>query len=155
MTEGKASELCAAVLLELHHERLDDLLEDVKLMADAGSWKDAGRRFAAFRREMHEHMRLEEEMMFPAFEGDASTPRGPTRVMRDEHAAINALLTDVERGLAEGGPISRTISELEARLGAHNFKEERVLYPTFERTAPVAVRTALAAQVEALVRDGR
>lgn len=152
MTEMTAADLSAMALLELHHEHLDDILDDVELMADAESWKHAKGRFDVFRREMEEHIRIEEEMMFPALEKEASTLQGPTSVMRAEHAAIRASLAEIEKGLSEERPISRTTAELEARLGAHNFKEERVLYPAFERTAPVSVRTALAEKVAALLR---
>ena len=104
---------------------------------------------------MEEHIRLEEEMMFPTFEANASMPRGPTVVMRAEHAAIRQFLADVEAALSAERPISRTTADLKAQLGAHNFKEERVLYPAFERTASAATRTALAAAVDALLRGPR
>jgi hypothetical protein len=48
--------------------------------------------------------------------------------------------------------VSRATAELEARLGAHNFKEERILYPAFERVVAPGARAALAQQVEALLR---
>ncbi|HLK92658.1 MAG TPA: hemerythrin domain-containing protein [Polyangia bacterium] len=151
MTETIPRELSAAALLELHHRRLDDMLDEVELSADAESWSDAKRRFEVFRREMDEHIRLEEEVMFPALERAAPVLRGPTVVMRSEHLAIRALLAAVGAALAEERPISRTTAELEAQLGPHNFKEERVLYPELERVALGPVRTGLAASVQALL----
>ena len=151
MNESIDHELSAATLLEQHHRRLDDMLDDVELMADAENWKHGQRRFDEFRREMEAHIRLEEETMFPAFERDPTTSRGPTIVMRAEHDAIGGLLEGVQRALIEERPISRMSAELKAQLGAHNFKEERILYPAFERTAPVPVRAALAAQTQALL----
>jgi len=151
MTETTASSLSAVVLLELHHERLDDMLGDVKLMADAESWQDAKRRFDAFRRELEAHIRLEEEMMFPALEKDASMPQGPTTVMRAEHVTIRAFLAELDEALTETRSVRQTTAELEAQIGAHNFKEERVLYPAFERLAPASARTALATELEALL----
>lgn len=147
MNEAIDHELSAAALLERHHRRLDDMLEDVELMADAQSWKQGKRRFDEFRREMEEHIRLEEEIMFPAFERDPAMARGPTVVMRAEHQAIRGLLDQVEDALADERPVGRTSAELKAQLGAHNFKEERVLYPAFERMAPASVRAALAAEL--------
>lgn len=155
MNETISGDVSAAQLLELHHQRLDDVLDDVELMADSESWKEAAHRFDAFRREMEAHIRLEEEIMFPAFENDPSMPQGPTTVMRAEHVTIRAYLAGIGGALAEQRPISRTVAELEAHLGAHNFKEERVLYPTFERMAPAAIRATLAGKVRALlVRRG-
>jgi iron-sulfur cluster repair protein YtfE (RIC family) len=144
-------DLTAAALLERHHRRLDDMLDDVEMMADAERWSDARRRFDAFRHEMEEHIRLEEEVMFPSLERGAPMLQGPTTVMRTEHLAIRAFLTEVGKALVEERPISRTTAELEAQLGAHNFKEERVLYPEFERLALASVRTGLAARAVALV----
>ncbi len=152
MTEATTSDLSAAMLLEIHHQRLDEMLDEIELMADAENWKDAKRRFDGFRREMEEHIRLEEEMMFPTFEAEGSMPRGPTVVMRTEHVSIRQFLADVEAALTEERPISRTTAALEAQLSVHNFKEERILYPAFERTASAATRMALAAKVEALLR---
>lgn len=152
MTETTTSDLSVAMLLELHHQRLDEMLDEVELMADAENWKDAKRRFLGFRRELEEHIRLEEEMMFPTFETNSSMPHGPTVVMRAEHVTIRQLLANVEAALTEKRPISRTTVELEAQLGAHNFKEERVLYPAFERLASVSTRMSLATKVETLLR---
>jgi len=152
MTEATTSDLSAAMLLEIHHKRLDDMLDEIQLMADAENWTRAKGRFDGFRRELEEHIRLEEEMMFPTFEADGSMPRGPTAVMRAEHVSIRQFLVDVEAALTEERPIGRTTAELVVQLGAHNFKEERVLYPAFDRTASAATRMALAAEVEALLR---
>jgi iron-sulfur cluster repair protein YtfE (RIC family) len=140
------------MLLELHHRRLDDMLDDVERMADGEKWQDAKRRFEVFRLELEAHIRLEEELMFPAFGQDAMMLRGPIMVMLAEHAAIKTFLEEVAQALSEERAISRATTDLEAQLGTHNMKEERVLYPAFERTAPVSLRAALASKVEALVR---
>jgi iron-sulfur cluster repair protein YtfE (RIC family) len=152
MTVGTTRDPSAAMLLELHHRRLDDMLDDVERMADNQSWQDAKRRFEVFRLELEAHIRLEEELMFPAFGQDAQMLRGPIMVMLAEHAAIKTFLEEVGRALREERAIDRATSELEAQLGTHNIKEERVLYPAFERVAPAGLRAALAAKVEALVR---
>lgn len=141
-----------AMLLELHHRRLDDMLDEVELLADAERWQDARRGFVTFRRELEAHIRLEEEMMFPTFEQEAPMLRGPTMVMRAEHAAIKASLMQIAGELTEERPIARATAELEAQLDAHNFKEERVLYPAFERAASAPVRAALAVEVDALLQ---
>src|SRR5215831_13013195 len=150
MSESTTTDLSTAMLLELHHRRLDEMLVETELLADAEKWAEAKQRFDGFRRELEEHIRLEEEVMFPAFE--ACGPSGPTAVMRAEHGAIRQLLASVAQALADERPISRATTDLTGQLGAHNFKEERVLYPAFERLVPATTRTALARQVEALVR---
>jgi iron-sulfur cluster repair protein YtfE (RIC family) len=152
MTDPDTSNLGAAILLEQHHRRLDDLLDEVERLVDAENWKEAKLRFERFHRELEEHIRLEEEVMFPAVEAHAAMPHGPTVVMRQEHVGIRQSLMSVYTALTQERPISQTTTELEAQLGDHNFKEERVLYPMFERFAPGGIRTALAGKVEALLR---
>lgn len=153
MSETTPSDRSAALLLETHHQRLDEMLVEVDLMADAENWPGAKRLFERFRGELQQHMRLEEELMFPTLEATGSVPLGPTVVMRAEHASIRQFLANVEAALTEERPISRTTTELAAQLGAHNLKEERVLYPAFERTASAATRRALAAEVDTLLRE--
>jgi len=152
MTDATTPDQSAAMLLELHHRRLDEMLDDVELAADAESWKNANRGFKLFRHELEEHIRLEEEVMFPAFEAATSVREGPTAVMRHEHVAIRALLSEIEQALIEERPISRLVAALESQLGSHNFKEERVLYPAFEQRAPISVRAGLATELSALLR---
>jgi iron-sulfur cluster repair protein YtfE (RIC family) len=151
MNATTATDLSTAMLLELHHRRLDEMLVATELLVDAENWNDAKLRFDDFRRELEEHIRLEEEVMFPAFE--ARGPSGPTAVMRAEHLSIRQLLASVGSALSEERPISRATADLTSQLAAHNFKEENVLYPAFERLAPPATKTTLGEKVQALLRE--
>jgi iron-sulfur cluster repair protein YtfE (RIC family) len=139
-----------AALLEAHHRRLDDLLERVEIAVEIGSAGDARRQFASFRGELEEHIRIEEELMFPSFEALLGRAKGPTAVMRAEHAEILAAADAIEGLLCEGQPAGDALGDLLAHLEAHNSKEELVLYPSFERIAPPEAYAALAAEVGAL-----
>jgi iron-sulfur cluster repair protein YtfE (RIC family) len=137
-------------LLEAHHRRLDDILERVEIALEVGNPGDARRQFALFRSDLEEHIRIEEELMFPSFDALMGPSRGPTAVMRAEHAAILANVDAIEEELADGQSPGDALFDLLTRLETHNGKEELVLYPTFERIAPPEAYAALAAEVNAL-----
>jgi iron-sulfur cluster repair protein YtfE (RIC family) len=121
------------------HGRLDFVLADVKRLLAAGQLARASARFAAFRDGLARHIAVEEEVLFPAFEGSAGLA-GPIHVMRAEHAEIRRLMAEVASSLADGAAGCRTtpLAALTARVFAHNGKEERILYPAMDRVGLAA-----------------
>jgi iron-sulfur cluster repair protein YtfE (RIC family) len=152
MTQAIAPEEPVSVALELHHRRLDDLLDRVEIDVEVGDWSEARRRFSLFRQELEEHIRIEENLLFPSLESAGRPSTGPTVVMRAEHAEIGRLLDVIEQFLEDGNPIGEATDMLEAMLAAHNMKEERVLYPMFERLAPPEAYAAVASELRPLLR---
>jgi hemerythrin-like domain-containing protein len=144
------SDRSVSAMLEAHHRRLDDILEGVEIAIESGNASEARRQFALFRGGLDEHIRIEEELMFPSFEAIMGRLRGPTAVMRGEHAAILAAADVVDGLLVDGRVADEAVADLMALLETHNGKEELVLYPTFERIAPPEAYAALAAEVSAL-----
>jgi len=140
-----------SLMLELHNRRLDDMLDHVEMTVEVGNWDEARIGFAAFETELEEHMRLEEDMMFPSFEAFSRSPGGPTAVMRAEHDKIRTILTVLEGLLCDEQPIDDATSALETLLAAHNAKEEQVVYPLFERHAPAEAYAALDHELRPLV----
>jgi len=120
------------------HRRLDSLLAEAKRCLVAGDFPRASARFAGFRDGLERHIAVEEEILFPAFETfTGGAGRGPTEVMRSEHAELRRLMAEVaasfERGDGEG--YATPLAALTARIYAHNGKEERILYPAIEHAA--------------------
>jgi iron-sulfur cluster repair protein YtfE (RIC family) len=142
--------LSVSSALQGHHRHLDDMLDRVEMAVEVGNWGESRRRFAVFRKDLEEHMRLEEELMFPSLEAATGSRRGPIPVMRAEHAEIIFALSAIELLIAEEQPVAEPLADLEARLAAHHLKEESVLYPMFERMAPQEAYAALAAEVTPL-----
>jgi iron-sulfur cluster repair protein YtfE (RIC family) len=140
-----------SVALELHHHRLDDMLDRVEIDVEAGNWSEARRGFALFRRELEEHMRLEEELLLPALGPASQVGDGPAFVMRGEHPQIRELLEVVEIALENEYPIGEVTDALEATLADHNLREERLLYPMFERLASAEAYAAVALQLRPLL----
>jgi iron-sulfur cluster repair protein YtfE (RIC family) len=140
-----------SVALELHHHRLDDMLDRIEIDVEAGSWSEARRAFSLFRRELEGHMRLEEELLLPALGGGPQIKDGPAFVMRGEHPQIRELLEVIELALENEYPIGEVTDALEATLADHNLKEERLLYPLFERLATPEAYAAVALELRPLL----
>lgn len=54
--------------LETDHRRLDDIVAEVRRLADAGGFAQAGARFAEFVCGLDRHIEVEEQILFPLFE---------------------------------------------------------------------------------------
>jgi iron-sulfur cluster repair protein YtfE (RIC family) len=118
--------------LSWDHDRLDGLLGEATRRVEEGQFKQARSIFLAFEQGLRRHIRVEEEILFPIFESRTGTKTGPTLVMRAEHRLIEAELTRMSQALEVGdaSEYGGGLSILHGVLGAHNLKEENVLYPT-------------------------
>lgn len=123
--------------LEGDHRRLDAIVPEVRRLVAAGSFSEAGERFAEFTCGLSRHIDVEEQILFPAFEEKTGITGGPTYVMRGEHVEIRRLMNEVAAALeaGDGAGVERSIRGLTEVLSAHNMKEEHVLYPMIDRTA--------------------
>jgi hemerythrin-like domain-containing protein len=135
--------------LSWDHDRLDAILESVRESVERGEWGEARREYCEFDRGLDRHIRLEEGILFPAFEARPGIADGPTAVMREEHRAIRAALHFMRAALARGdaGSFHHGMAALLTVLPVHN-KEERVLYPATDRALSGADRAALAARLQ-------
>jgi hemerythrin-like domain-containing protein len=85
-----------------------------------------------FSTRMERHFKMEEEVLFPAFEeATGMHGSGPTEVMRHEHRQMRALLQDMSRR-ADAGDFDGVLDQGDTLLMViqqHNAKEEGMLYP--------------------------
>jgi len=83
-------------------------------------------------------MKIEEQVLFPAFEQASGISGGPTRVMREEHQQMLAMLDEIASAIAaRNAEDFRALAQLfEGLLTAHSTKEERVLYPLCDEALP-------------------
>jgi iron-sulfur cluster repair protein YtfE (RIC family) len=156
MSHGTSSTAHAAdrplsLVLEHHHRRLDEMLDHVEMAVEVGSWGEARRSFAQFQAELGEHIRIEEELLFPSFEAFTRAVGGPAAVMRAEHRQIEDFVALLEQLLRDEQPIADASTALETLLAGHNAKEERFVYPLFERHAPPDAYAALDLELRPLV----
>ncbi len=128
--------------LQDDHRRLDRLMTTCRELMEQGDAAEAGRRFEEFRRGLIRHIKIEEGILFPAFEKATGSARrdGPTGVMRVEHEEILRLLGLIrevfEAEDPPAGEFESLRSQLVTRLAEHNLKEERIIYPGVDREVP-------------------
>ncbi len=119
----------------LDHRRCDEKWAEVEAAAQVGDVELEKENWRAFQGEMLRHLRMEEEVMFPAFEqASGMTDSGPTFVMRSEHEQIRGLIEQM-RAAAEGGDYDELVDlgdSLLMLIQQHNQKEEQMLYPMAE-----------------------
>lgn len=135
------------------HRRLDRLMEESKAMVRASDLPGAARRFAEFACGLNRHIDAEERILFPIFEERTGmTGGGPTYVMRIEHVQLREGIKDAVAALAAGDAAGydAAATALESVLGAHNGKEEQILYPMIERMAGEDGGVALTLQIQAM-----
>lgn len=116
------------------HDRLDALFKAFQGLKrrDVSS---AQKRFREFKTGLQRHIVWEEEILFPLFESKTGLRNaGPTEVMRMEHRQIKRFL-DAMHDKVQQRNIGTEAEEtaLLDTLGAHNEKEEQILYPAIDR----------------------
>jgi regulator of cell morphogenesis and NO signaling len=138
------------------HERLDRLLAEFQ-SSKRSNFARAAEAFRDFRTGLEHHMQWEEEVLFSAFETDEeSRASGPTVVMRADHRKIEKALRRLGDCVRDGRTdCDEDEANLLEVLQAHNFKEERVVYPMVDRMLGASEREALLQRIHALAPPAR
>jgi iron-sulfur cluster repair protein YtfE (RIC family) len=137
-----------SIVLKLHNRRVDELLRQVAVAADRESWSRARARFSDLRAELDEHIRIEESLVFPAFDAFTGTIPGATAIMRAEHRELRRWMDILDASLNSEQPLEDAVARLKAALAVHNLKEEHVVYPAFEQQGADEEKQALLQAVE-------
>lgn len=135
MTSTETTQNVSETLLEEHRQidaGLTDLINGTCCLVGEDQ-ASARRSFIAATGVLLEHIRFEEEALFPLLEERVglSPDQGPTAVMRQEHGQFKALIQNAVKNLEAGNGegFRASLRSLLQGLGEHNFKEERILYP--------------------------
>ncbi|MAG31666.1 MAG: hypothetical protein CL908_12330 [Deltaproteobacteria bacterium] len=120
----------------LEHRQCDGKWAEVESAVGAGAADAVATSWSAFQSDLQKHLRMEEEVLFPAFEqATGMTEGGPTFVMRSEHEQMRGLLEQMGAA-ADGGEHEELIDlgdTLLMLIQQHNQKEEHMLYPMAEQ----------------------
>ncbi len=115
------------------HKDCDDLF--ARAEEAAGDWTRTAVELGAFRRALEQHLAMEEEVLFPAFEDQTGmSGGGPTATMRVEHAQMRTLLEQLADAVADCDEkrylgVADTLLVL---MQQHNLKEEAMMYPMLD-----------------------
>ena len=121
---------------EQDHQRLDAIFTDFQ--QNKQDSERAIELFTQFKTGLFQHIKWEEELLFPSVEKAAGFPpnAGPTAVMRMEHTQIKDCLMLIEKQLNQNGDTSAIETQLTTILASHNMKEESILYPMSDGSIP-------------------
>jgi iron-sulfur cluster repair protein YtfE (RIC family) len=117
------------------HRLADKLFAAATEHGARGEWRECEQQLAEFRAALESHMKIEEEVLFPAFEQATGMTSGPTAVMRGEHQQMLKAL-DAMNAARLAGDTQRFESLARSFMGvldAHSAKEENILYPMCDR----------------------
>ena len=138
--------------LEAEHRSIDALLEQFVSGLDQevrpGLFRDSSR-------ELRQHIYVEEAHLFPPLRAAGIIP--PVLVMLREHGQIWTVLDEIDAQLDEPDPaeLRRLCEMLTGMLGAHNDKEEAILYrAAVEVLDPVVQEQISNAMVDDTLPDG-
>ena len=116
------------------HRRCDDFFATAEAAVNKGDWELAEGTTRDYLEAMEHHFRMEEEILFRAFETMTGMTSGPTAVMRQEHQQIRQLLEQLQAALDNKNfndffGVSETLLIMTQQ---HNMKEEGILYPMMD-----------------------
>jgi hemerythrin-like domain-containing protein len=120
----------------LDHRSCDSQWTEVENAVEQGDTDAAMRLWRRFDANLRQHLEMEEQILFPAFEQQTGmTGGGPTFVMRSEHEQMRGLLGQMAEAAARGD--SQELLDqgdtLLMLIAQHNQKEEGMLYPMAEQ----------------------
>jgi uncharacterized protein (DUF2249 family)/hemerythrin-like domain-containing protein len=133
LVSGAATSL--AGYMQTDHARLDSIMGRFKGSVKAGAFDEALKHFKEFDLGLRRHIKVEEELLFPAFEEKTGMKdAGPTMVMRMEHEEIRDTLSRTLNATekSDTGAATEATDALVNYLSDHNMKEEHVLYPELD-----------------------
>lgn len=125
-------------VLTADHRHGDRLFDAALQAAGEADWPACRERLGEFVQALRHHMRIEEEILFPAFERASGVSGGPTWVMRQEHQQMLAMLDRIASAAAarDADGFDALARSFAALMAAHSAKEERVLYPMCDEMLP-------------------
>ena len=132
------------------HSDCDARWADVEELLDTADIDSARPAWKKFDTSMRQHLAMEEDILFPAFDARSGMGGGgPTAMMRMEHQQMRGLLDQIGAAMDAGDTeeamdIGDTLLML---IQQHNVKEEGMLYPMAENML-AGEWAALAEQLE-------
>ncbi len=117
--------------LTASHRHGDERFAAAAQAAQRGDWPACRQQFETFLDALKHHVKIEEQVLFPAFEQASGIRGGPTWVMRQEHQQMLAMLDEVASAIVarNADDFRASAHSFEALMTAHSSKEEQVLYP--------------------------
>ncbi len=127
-------------IMQSDHERLDLLLKAGAQQAHRGHWHEATELLKQFRNGIVDcHMKVEETMLFPAFEKHSGNANHPlTALLRKGHQDLRVFIQEMDEAInsQDTEEYDAILSTVSALLKLHDSKEETELYPYVSAALP-------------------
>jgi len=116
------------------HRDCDEIFSQME-EAVANKSENAIAKFEEFHDALTNHFKMEEMILFPAFEQKTGMTQGPTQVMVMEHEQMRGLITQMVEAIGAKDDdkffgLSETLMIL---MQQHNMKEEQMLYTMIQQ----------------------
>ncbi|HUH41584.1 MAG TPA: hemerythrin domain-containing protein [Sulfurimonas sp.] len=109
------------------HRDCDEIFAQMEDAVAAKS-DEAVVKFEEFADALTNHFKMEEMVLFPAFEEASGMREGPTQVMVMEHEQMRELLSKMSRAIEDKDKFFGLSETLMILMQQHNMKEEQMLY---------------------------
>lgn len=133
--------------MQQDHVVIDGIAERAVAAAQAHDSAALARDGAEFLRRLRQHIEVEEQVLFPAFEQRTGmSAGGPSKVMRIEHEQMRPILAQMDTAVAaqDGAGYQRASKALLDILMPHNQKEEQMMYPMLDQAVGEDAQALLA-----------
>lgn len=113
------------------HSLYENLLSRCQDAVEVEDWGVVDRIFRELVDHLKQHMAVEEEVLYTAYESTARAPQGPTRALRDEHDQIVRHFRDMAAVIKtrDSEHVLDGLSLLEYQMIKHHEKEEDLFLP--------------------------
>ena len=127
------------------HKQLEVLFKVAAMAFDERRLQDGDRAFREFRKSLEQHLRMEEEVLFPKLEYLTHDCCGEAMIagLREDHETIRSLLDQIADILSTGDNPSTAAEELRILLDEHARREEPTLYQVTDRLADSPLASAM------------
>jgi len=117
------------------HHQCDGYWADVETAIESGQDDAVEDTWKIFHDAMERHLKMEESVLFPAFEEATGMTQGPTAMMRMEHDQMRSVMAAMgERVAAFDHPKVESLGDtLMMLIQQHNMKEQGMLYRMAEQ----------------------
>ena len=113
------------------HSLYEELLTQSQDAADIGDWGAVDHIFKEMINSLKQHMTLEEEVLYPAYEARFQTHHSPTKALREEHRKIVRFRRDMLLVIKsrDSEHVLDCLHQLENLMIKHHEKEEDIFLP--------------------------
>lgn len=133
--------------MQQDHVLIDGIAANAVAAAESRDWAGLASEGGEFLRRLRQHIEIEEDVLFPAFEQRTGMSQGgPSVQMRVEHEQMQPILARMQSAIAaqdasEYISASRALFDI---LVPHNLKEEQMMYPMLDQAVGDDAPTLLA-----------